>query len=75
MVWRKDGAVVSLLSCEEKVEFLRENPIFWSRFGFEKESGNIENHILNAKRHKDLFDCGIIAHSSILPSGWVAPGV
>lgn len=61
-------------SClEERIEFLRQNPIFWSRFGFEKENGDWEKHAQHAKRHKALFDKGIIAHSSIIPSGWIAP--
>ena len=58
---------------KERIEFLRENPIFWSRFGFEKENGDWNKHTENAKRHKAMFDKGIVAHSSIIPVGWTAP--
>lgn len=58
---------------DERIEFLRQNPIFWSRFGFEKENGDWEKHAQHAKRHKALYDKGIVAHSSIIPVGWIAP--
>ncbi len=61
------------LSLQEKIEFLRRNPIFWSRLGFEREVPDVEVHRLHAKRHKALFDKGIRVHSSIIPSGWIAP--
>lgn len=58
---------------EERIEFLRRNPVFWSRFGWERHSGDWEEHALNARRHKALFDRGIKVHSSIIPVGWVGP--
>ena len=57
----------------EKIEFLRENPIFWSRFGHELDNPEPQKNIINAGRHKALWDKGIYVHSSILPSGWIAP--
>ena len=60
-------------SLRERVEFLRENPIFWTLFGHESESGNWDTHQLNANRHRALYDRGILIHSSVLPSGWVGP--
>ncbi|MBQ8813718.1 MAG: hypothetical protein IJZ85_04395 [Lachnospiraceae bacterium] len=62
---------VQSMSLNEKIEYLRQNPIFWSRFGHESENGNWENHRLNAQRHKALFDKGILVHSSVIPSGWI----
>ena len=58
---------------QERIEFLRTNPIFWTRFGIEYESGNWEKHARNAQRHKALYDKGILVHSSIIPSGWTGP--
>ena len=60
-------------SLRERIEFLRKNPIFWSLFGHESESGNWDVHMQNAQRHRALFDKGILVHSSVVPSGWVAP--
>ena len=60
-------------SVEERIEFLRENPIFWTRFGIEYEQGDWQKHTANAQRHKALFDKGIVVHSSVIPSGWIAP--
>ena len=60
-------------SLQERIEFLRKNPIFWSLFGHESESGNWDVHMQNAQRHRALFDKGILVHSSVVPSGWVAP--
>lgn len=57
----------------ERIEFLRRNPIFWSRFGIEYDSGDWEKHARNAQRHKALYDKGILVHSSIIPVGWVGP--
>ena len=59
---------------QERIEFLRRNPIFWSRFGIEYDSGDWEKHTRNAQRHKALYDKGILVHSSIIPVGWVGPG-
>ncbi|MBQ3084661.1 MAG: hypothetical protein IJC46_04330 [Clostridia bacterium] len=59
------------MSCEEKIEFLRENPIFWSRLGLESEVPDREVHRQHAKRHRALFDRGIVVHSSVIPSGWI----
>ena len=39
---------------QERIAFLRENPIFWSLFGHESASGNWDAHEINAKRHKAL---------------------
>ncbi|MBO5415632.1 MAG: hypothetical protein J6A83_03260 [Clostridia bacterium] len=70
---------------EERIEFLRENPIFWSPFGTWALSGTwthsrvkrTESDCINdaehAKRHKAMFDKGIVVHSSIIPTGWIAP--
>ena len=64
---------INKLTVDEKVEFLRENPIFWSRLGFEREVGGWQPHVKNAYRHKALFEKGIVVHSSIIPVGWVGP--
>lgn len=61
------------MKLEEKVEYLRENPIFWSRLGYEREEGGWEAHVKNAYRHKVFFEQGILVHSSIIPIGWVGP--
>lgn len=61
------------MTLEEKIEFLRQNPIFWSRLGYERETGGWEAHSANAVRHKELFERGIVVHSSIIPIGWVGP--
>ena len=61
------------MKLEEKVEYLRENPIFWSRLGYEREDGGWDAHVKNAYRHKDFFENGILVHSSIIPIGWVGP--
>jgi len=58
---------------EEKIEYLRRNPIFWSRLGYELESGGWEPHVINAGRHKTFYEKGIEVHSSIIPIGWVGP--
>ena len=70
---------------EERIEFLRENPIFWSPFGSWALSGTwthsrvkrTESDIIkdaeHVKRHKAMFDKGILVHSSIIPTGWIAP--
>lgn len=60
-------------SAQERVEFLRKNPIFWSLFGHESESGNWDVHACNAQRHRAMYEKGILVHSSVLPSGWVGP--
>ncbi len=64
---------IRTFSLEEKISFLRQNPIFWSRFGHELEHGHWEQHLLNAKRHKALREKGILIHSSVIPSGWTGP--
>ena len=61
------------MSLEEKIEFLRETPIFWSRFGIELDTSDWDKQILNAERHRALFDKGIKVHSSVIPIGWVGP--
>ena len=66
-------AKMQFKSVEERIEFLRENPIFWTRFGIEYEQGDWQKHTANAHRHKALFDKGIVVHSSVIPSGWIAP--
>ncbi len=58
---------------KERIEFLRRNPIFWTRLGYELEKGGPEAHLRHAERHKELFDKGILVHSSIIPVGWVGP--
>ena len=64
---------LTTMTLEDKIEFLRRHPIFWSRLGFELEKGGWEAHVKNAKRHKTFYEKGILAHSSIIPIGWVAP--
>ena len=61
------------MTLEEKIEYLRQNPIFWTRLGFEKETGGWHLHVKNAERHKTFFEKGIIVHSSIIPIGWTGP--
>ena len=58
---------------DQRMEFLKKNPIFWSLFGHESKSGNWDVHQCNAQRHKAMFDQGILVHSSVIPSGWVGP--
>lgn len=60
-------------SLQDRIEFLRRNPIFWSRFGIEYDADDWGNHVRNAQRHKALFDKGIVVHSSVIPVGWVGP--
>ena len=63
----------------EKIEFLRENPIFWSRLGWGFDPPIVENgkvkvyepYAVNVARHKAFSEKGIKVHSSILPSGWI----
>ncbi len=64
---------ISKMNLKEKIEFLRENPVFWSRLGYELERGGWEAHVMHAKRHKALYEKGIKIHSSIIPSGWIGP--
>ncbi|MBQ8813707.1 MAG: hypothetical protein IJZ85_04340 [Lachnospiraceae bacterium] len=64
---------VNNMNLSDKIEFLRQNPIFWTRFGIEYESGDWEKHARNAKRHKALYNKGIVVHSSVIPSGWIGP--
>lgn len=65
--------MVRFRNLQERIAFLRENPIFWSLFGHESESGNWDVHEQNTKRHRAMFDQGILVHSSVVPSGWVGP--
>ena len=65
---------------EERIEFLRENPIFWSPFGswaYYRTRKRTEDECIrdtvNANRHKAMFEKGILVHSSVIPTGWVAP--
>ncbi len=61
-------------SLQQRLEFLRENPIFWSRFGIEYSNpADWEKHEINALRHKALYEKGIVIHSSCFPLGWVGP--
>ena len=64
---------VDKMTLNEKIEFLRENPIFWSRFGIEYDAHDFNNSVINAGRHKALADKGIVVHSSVIPIGWVGP--
>lgn len=64
---------------EQRIEFLRENPGFWTRLGLVPsppivEEGKLvclEDVELNVQRHKSLYEQGIILHSFILPLGWI----
>lgn len=65
---------------EERIEFLRENPIFWSPLGswaYYRTRKRTEDECIrdaeHANRHKAMFDKGILVHSSIIPTGWTAP--
>lgn len=58
---------------KERIEFLRRNPIFWSRLGYEMEKPDLEVHLRHAERHKAMYDKGILVHSCIVPVGWVGP--
>lgn len=72
------GALAGTTS-SEKIEFLRNNPIFWSRLGWGFDppvlkDGKIllyEDASVNIARHKAMYEKGILIHSSILPTGWV----
>ena len=62
-------------------EFLKDNPVFWSRLGFcydpplKNEFGKplvfTENLDKYAKYHRDFAKNGVKIHTSILHSGWV----
>ena len=62
---------VNQMNLTEKIEFLREEPIFWSRFGIEYDGW--DKHHINVMRHKALADKGIVVHSSVIPIGWIGP--
>lgn len=62
---------VNQMNLTEKIEFLREEPIFWSRFGIEYDGW--DKHPVNVMRHKALADKGIVVHSSVIPVGWIGP--
>ena len=67
---------------EKRIEFLRNNPAFWSRLGIVTtppvvERGKLicrENVELNVKRHKTFYEQGVLLHSFILPLGWIGVG-
>ena len=65
---------VNEMSLQDKIEFLRKNPIFWSRFGHEAENRDFGKHTEHAGRHRALAEKGILVHSSVVPVGWVGPG-
>ena len=64
---------------EQRIEFLRETPGFWTRLGLIPsppivENGKLvclENVEVNVQRHKALYEQGVILHSFILPLGWI----
>lgn len=66
---------------QETVEFLRKNPVFWSRLGFcydptrYHEDGRIivfgENFEDYTKTHDAFSDAGVKIHTCILHNGWV----
>ncbi len=61
-------------SLQQRLEFLRENPIFWSRFGIEYDNEpGWEKYKQNLERHRVMFERGIALHSSVIPVGWVGP--
>jgi len=62
---------VNQMNLSEKIEFLRETPIFWSRYGIEYDGW--DKHPINVMRHKALADKGIVIHSSVIPVGWTGP--
>ncbi len=66
-------SVLNQMTLQEKIEFLRRNPIFWSRLGYEMEKPEVEVHLRHAERHKAMYDKGILVHSCIVPVGWVGP--
>lgn len=63
------------------LEFLKNNPVFWSRLGFcydppiENERGEplvfTENFEKYVSTHRDFLTAGVKIHTSILHSGWV----
>lgn len=63
------------------LEFLKNNPVFWSRLGFcydppiENERGEplvfTENFEKYVSTHRDFLKAGVKIHTSILHSGWV----
>lgn len=65
----------------ERIEFLRNNPVFWSRLGFCYDPPGLgsdgkpivfsKDFSRFSKYHKDFFKAGIRVHTSILHSGWV----
>lgn len=66
---------------EEIVEYLRENPVFWSRLGFSydppicDENGDIivfnKNFSEYTAVHDSFADAGVKIHTCVLHSGWV----
>lgn len=69
------------MNIHETVNFLRSNPVFWSRLGFCydpplcDENGNIivfDNNFENYTKTHDAFSlAGVKVHTCILHSGWV----
>ena len=55
----------------ERLEYLRENPIFWSRLGSPAASDTPEEWAKDIERHRAMAEKGIKVHSSIIPLGWV----
>ena len=63
------------------IDFLKNNPVFWSRLGFcydppiENEKGEplvfTENFEKYLSTHRDFLKAGVKIHTSILHSGWV----
>lgn len=69
------------MNIKETVDFLRNNPIFWSRLGFcydpslYDENGDIvvfeKDFTENVRIHNAFADAGVKGHTCILHSGWV----
>ena len=69
------------MKIKETVDFLRNNPIFWSRLGFchdpslYDEDGSIvvfnRNFEQYTRVHDAFADAGVKGHTCILHSGWV----
>ncbi len=66
---------------QEKLEFLKNNPVFWSRLGFSYDPPlkNAEGHPLvftpdlnrDAEYHRDFAKIGVKIHTTILHLGWM----
>ena len=63
------------------VDFLKNNPVFWSRLGFcydpplQNDRGEplvfTENFEKYISTHRDFYEAGVKIHTSILHSGWI----